>query len=1076
MTMENSDSGGEGDESEAQSRSQMDQMVQEDFYRLVNNLSEDDHKHRRGNNWLGNRGESTEELCTRRILIKENLLENSDESTDEGDPSDDGSRSDSLLDWLMSFEPNDNVGNGQREQPPRRERPHYSPSSVKSGSATDQPDSLGQTKTVTRGQREQPPRREVSQVNPPRDFRSRSAVNFNNGSPHVREEYTPSTRLPRGGEVKSSPSQVKNPQPQPTFTRPPRSEQSRPGALMEGPPTRGQKRERSRSPDRSRARARFESVPLPRSLGLLSQRPHYSPSSVKSGSATDQPDSLGQTKTVTREQREQPPRREGSQVCPPSDFRSSSKINFNLNNGSPHAREEYTPSTRLPRGGNVKSSPSQGENPQPQPRFTRPPRSEQSRPGALMEGPPTRGQKRERSRSPDHSRARARFESVPLPRSLGLLSQRPHYSPSSVKSGSATDQLDSFKQTKNTASGQREHQPWREGSQVNPHSDFGFSSEINVNFNNGGPNAREEYTPSTRLPRGGNMENIQRQVECPQLEPRFTRPPRSEQSRARAFMESPPTRGQKRERSRSPDRSRARARFESVPLPRSLSLLSQRPHHSPSSGKSSSITKNTSGLREHQCGRDMSQFNPHSNLRFSSEIDVNFNNGGPNVREEYTPSTRLPRGDSVKYSQRQVERPQPEPRFIRPPRSEQSRPRALIEVQPTRGQQTARSRSEDQGITRAGIERSPAQSLGELLQRLHHSVSSPTLEQPSVCETERFSRTQHHEILRQQITGPELQKRVLFANSETRNAIQGKSSPNTTSDGESCQLRKRNPTISIYSETGRVHPVAYCERESVTSRTQITSDTPNHIVTLESEQGELRHMFSHYEQGDMRAYVSTIGIPICRTLNTGLNDTTSSAIPSTLSPAMTYFSDSSNLVDSDSDSEPSFSPPSQNMEREESPSGSDSSHGSRGSGFSSTCSCDYCSHYTLTSSSDFSYMSTSSSSMMSSSSSSDESSDTAILLFDSSDESDFWPSPDDHPPGLSEAQIDNLAVRSSVKNDTLNECSICITEYKEGSHLRTLPCSHEFHVCCIDRWLSDNSTCPICRRNVADSGERENTN
>lgn len=79
--MENSDSGDEGDESVAQGRRQTGQLAR-DFYRFVNNLSEDDYKLMKGNNLLGNPGESTEEELQRRLhLIKENLLENSGENT-----------------------------------------------------------------------------------------------------------------------------------------------------------------------------------------------------------------------------------------------------------------------------------------------------------------------------------------------------------------------------------------------------------------------------------------------------------------------------------------------------------------------------------------------------------------------------------------------------------------------------------------------------------------------------------------------------------------------------------------------------------------------------------------------------------------------------------------------------------------------------------------------------------------------------------------------------------------------------------------------------------------------------------
>uniref|UniRef100_A0A803XM09 RING-type domain-containing protein n=1 Tax=Meleagris gallopavo TaxID=9103 RepID=A0A803XM09_MELGA len=52
-------------------------------------------------------------------------------------------------------------------------------------------------------------------------------------------------------------------------------------------------------------------------------------------------------------------------------------------------------------------------------------------------------------------------------------------------------------------------------------------------------------------------------------------------------------------------------------------------------------------------------------------------------------------------------------------------------------------------------------------------------------------------------------------------------------------------------------------------------------------------------------------------------------------------------------------------------------------------------------------------------------------------------------------------MRNFGESDALKTCSVCITEYTEGNKLRKLPCSHEYHVHCIDRWLSENSTCPI---------------
>lgn len=49
------------------------------------------------------------------------------------------------------------------------------------------------------------------------------------------------------------------------------------------------------------------------------------------------------------------------------------------------------------------------------------------------------------------------------------------------------------------------------------------------------------------------------------------------------------------------------------------------------------------------------------------------------------------------------------------------------------------------------------------------------------------------------------------------------------------------------------------------------------------------------------------------------------------------------------------------------------------------------------------------------------------------------------------------------------QCQICFCDYSDGEKLRMLPCFHDYHVKCIDRWLKDNTTCPICRANLADS-------
>ncbi|BAT88636.1 hypothetical protein VIGAN_05218000 [Vigna angularis var. angularis] len=43
-------------------------------------------------------------------------------------------------------------------------------------------------------------------------------------------------------------------------------------------------------------------------------------------------------------------------------------------------------------------------------------------------------------------------------------------------------------------------------------------------------------------------------------------------------------------------------------------------------------------------------------------------------------------------------------------------------------------------------------------------------------------------------------------------------------------------------------------------------------------------------------------------------------------------------------------------------------------------------------------------------------------------------------------------------------CSICFQEFEDEEFVRTLPnCSHFFHLVCIDKWLVQQGSCPICR-------------
>ncbi|KAM5556454.1 E3 ubiquitin-protein ligase SDIR1 [Rosa sericea] len=52
-------------------------------------------------------------------------------------------------------------------------------------------------------------------------------------------------------------------------------------------------------------------------------------------------------------------------------------------------------------------------------------------------------------------------------------------------------------------------------------------------------------------------------------------------------------------------------------------------------------------------------------------------------------------------------------------------------------------------------------------------------------------------------------------------------------------------------------------------------------------------------------------------------------------------------------------------------------------------------------------------------------------------------------------------------------CSVCLEQVNTGELIRSLPCLHQFHATCIDPWLRQQGTCPVCKYR-AGSGWHEN--
>ncbi|ESN98322.1 hypothetical protein HELRODRAFT_193049 [Helobdella robusta] len=54
-------------------------------------------------------------------------------------------------------------------------------------------------------------------------------------------------------------------------------------------------------------------------------------------------------------------------------------------------------------------------------------------------------------------------------------------------------------------------------------------------------------------------------------------------------------------------------------------------------------------------------------------------------------------------------------------------------------------------------------------------------------------------------------------------------------------------------------------------------------------------------------------------------------------------------------------------------------------------------------------------------------------------------------------------------------CAICLDVFYRRQLIRVLPCSHEFHSKCVDRWLLMRQTCPLCKNNFIESQLNEGT-
>ena len=66
--------------------------------------------------------------------------------------------------------------------------------------------------------------------------------------------------------------------------------------------------------------------------------------------------------------------------------------------------------------------------------------------------------------------------------------------------------------------------------------------------------------------------------------------------------------------------------------------------------------------------------------------------------------------------------------------------------------------------------------------------------------------------------------------------------------------------------------------------------------------------------------------------------------------------------------------------------------------------------------------------------------------------------------GLTDERI--LKFRKFEADDSKagEKCAVCMDEFEVGRKLMQLDCKHEFCQDCVEGWLADHNTCPVCRK------------
>ncbi|CAI2349092.1 unnamed protein product [Caenorhabditis sp. 36 PRJEB53466] len=63
-------------------------------------------------------------------------------------------------------------------------------------------------------------------------------------------------------------------------------------------------------------------------------------------------------------------------------------------------------------------------------------------------------------------------------------------------------------------------------------------------------------------------------------------------------------------------------------------------------------------------------------------------------------------------------------------------------------------------------------------------------------------------------------------------------------------------------------------------------------------------------------------------------------------------------------------------------------------------------------------------------------------------------------------RIPTMVIAPGMHHELQSDCAVCLDPYQLQDVVRLLPCKHIYHKSCIDPWLLEHRTCPMCKNDI----------